>query len=356
MNKEPIVIGDMVAKIPLIQGGMGVGISLGGLAGAVARTGGIGIISSAQIGFREPDFDTNVREANIRAIKKEMKRARKIAPNGIVGFNIMVALKHYAEHVKAAVEAGADMIVSGAGLPTELPKLVGKARTKLAPIVSSVRSAAVILKYWDKKYNRIPDLLVIEGPEAGGHLGFSREELADIKGMNYQEEVIGIIDLKKQYEEKYDTPIPVAVGGGIYTSEDARECFLLGANAVQVATRFITTKECDADEAYKMAYVRAEKEDVTIIKSPVGMPGRALRNKLISRINAGERIPHSPCHSCVVTCNPSETPYCITDTLITAARGNVDEGLLFSGAKVWKQNKIETVEEVIHSIMGTCKK
>ena len=168
MEMKNIRIGEKITKIPLIQGGMGVGISLGRLAGAVAREGGIGIISSAQIGYREADFDRAPAEANLRAIESEMEKARSISPDGIIGFNVMTALKEHAAHVKAAVRAGADIIISGAGLPTDLPALTAGSRTKIAPIVSTDKSANVILKYWDRKYKRTADLVVIEGPEAGG--------------------------------------------------------------------------------------------------------------------------------------------------------------------------------------------
>ena len=170
-------IGDKITRFPLIQGGMGVGISLGRLAGSVAKEGGIGIISTAQIGYRDPEFDKNPAQANIRAIESEMKKARAISPDGIIGYNIMTALKEHAAHVKAAVKAGADIIICGAGLPTELPALTEGSQTKIAPIVSTDRSAKVILKYWDRKYRRTADLVVIEGPLAGGHLGFQKEEL-----------------------------------------------------------------------------------------------------------------------------------------------------------------------------------
>ncbi|MFV0361994.1 MAG: NAD(P)H-dependent flavin oxidoreductase [Suipraeoptans sp.] len=350
MKLNPLRLGDLEVKVPIIQGGMGVGVSLGGLAGTVAKAGGVGIISSAQIGFREQDFDNNVQEANIRAISHEFSKAREIAPNGVIGFNIMVALKDYAQHVRSAVSAGADIIVSGAGLPTELPKIVGSAKTKLAPIVSTIKSANVILKYWDRKYNRIPDLLVIEGPRAGGHLGFSKEELHNIENMNYDTEVCGIIEAKKVYEDKYGKKIPTALGGGIESKEDADKAFSLGVDAIQVATRFITTKECDASHKYKEAYIKAGKEDVVITKSPVGMPGRAIRNEFLRRVENGETIPHSPCHACLARCKPNDIPYCITDTLVAAAKGNIDEGLLFCGENVYKQNKIETVEEVIKSL------
>ena len=232
MEIQPLKIGTKMAKVPVIQGGMGVGISLGNLAGAVAKEGGIGIISAAQPGFKEKDFEKNPLEANLRAVKSEYEKARKLAPNGIIGFNLMVAMEHYEEYVHAVVEAGADLIVSGAGLPTELPKYVGESDILLAPIVSTAKSANVILKYWDKKYHRIPDLVVIEGPLAGGHLGFHEEQL-EAYGIDagaedyvkcrtsYEKEIIAIMQVIHTFSEKYGKKIPVAIGGGIHDSESA---------------------------------------------------------------------------------------------------------------------------------------
>jgi len=348
---KPLKMGNIEAKVPVIQGGMGIGISLGGLAGAVALEGGIGIISAAQIGYREPDFDTNTKAANLRAIKKEYEIARNIAPEGVIGFNLMVAMRHYEDYVRAAVEAGADLIVSGAGLPTDLPEIVGDAQVKLAPIVSTEKSAKVILKYWDKKYKRIPDLLVIEGPLAGGHLGFAREKLEKFEEpAAYAGEVKRILAVVRDYEKLYGKKIPTALGGGIDTPEAVRDAFSLGADAVQAATRFVTTEECDADIRYKESYIKARKEDIIIVKSPVGMPGRAINNEMIRRVAAGEKIPHSPCHRCLHQCNPAQIPYCITDALIHAAKGEVEDALLFCGANAYKADKIETVKEVIDDL------
>lgn len=351
MKTAPLVMGNIRAEVPVIQGGMGVGISLGGLAGAVAREGGIGIISAAQIGFKEPDFDRNALEANLRAIPKEYDKAREAAPHGVIGFNIMVAMRHYEAYVRAAIEAGADLIISGAGLPTELPKIAGDSEVKLAPIVSTDKSAQVILKYWDRKYKRVPDLLVIEGPKAGGHLGFTREQLELFGGDSYDAEILRIMDTVKGYEDKYDQKIPVALAGGIETSDQAAHAFSLGADAIQVASRFVTTEECDADIRYKEAYLGAGKEDIVIVKSPVGMPGRAIRNAFMERVLSGERIPHSPCHGCLHKCSPDEIPYCITEALIHAARGEVEDALLFCGANAYKADRIETVKEVIDSLL-----
>ena len=280
MNEiKPLVIGDLTVDKPVIQGGMGVGISLHRLAGAVAKAGGVGLISAAQIGFTEPDFAEHPEEANARAIHKELKLAREIAPDGVIGFNIMVATRHYDRWVKEAVKAGADIIVSGAGLPVTLPEHVKEAyeemggeperRVKLAPIVSTAKSANVICRLWDRKYHMAPDLVVIEGPLAGGHLGFSLEQLsqygADTKDVPatydraaYDEEIKAILKVVKGFGDKYGVKIPVVVAGGIYTHEDLLHQLELGADGVQVATRFVTTEECDAPLVYKGACIQAK--------------------------------------------------------------------------------------------------
>lgn len=343
-------VGEKEVRLPLIQGGMGVGISLGNLAGAVAAEGGVGIISTAQIGFREPDFDRNPEAANRRAIEKEMKRARDISPEGIIGCNIMVALRDYEDHVKASAAAGADLIISGAGLPAELPRLVQGSRTKIAPIVSTEKSAKVILKYWERKFRRTADLVVIEGPEAGGHLGFGREALEHYTEAVYMEEMKRIVDVVRGYERKFDKKIPVAAAGGIYDREDVERVMRTGVDGVQVASRFVTTKECDADIRYKEAYIHASKEDIVIVQSPVGMPGRAILNPFMKCVMLGEKVSHTACHRCLAKCNPAEIPYCITDALIAAAEGRIEEALLFCGAKAYKAERIETVKEVVESL------
>lgn len=343
---KSLVIGNLRAEVPVIQGGMGVGVSLSSLAGAVAAEGGIGVISTAQIGYREPDFDSDPIGANLRAIKTEIRKAREIAKGGILGVNIMVATRKYEAYVKAAVEAGIDLIISGAGLPMDLPKLVGAAKTKLAPIVSSVKSAQVIMRYWWKKYSRLPDAVIIEGPLAGGHLGFHKDQLADIDGLHYDDEVQAIIDKVNEMAAEHETDIPVIMAGGVYTREDMEHYLNMGASGVQVATRFVTTYECDADEAYKQSYIDAKKEDIVIVRSPVGMPGRAILNPFMKRAKEG-RISHGKCHLCVSTCKPDETPYCITDALVNAVEGKVDDGLLFCGANAYRATKLEHVKDIM---------
>ncbi|MFA9465912.1 MAG: NAD(P)H-dependent flavin oxidoreductase [Velocimicrobium sp.] len=351
MGYKPLKIGNLTATIPIIQGGMGVGISLSSLAGAVAKEGGIGIISAAQIGFLEPDFDQNPLKSNLRAMEKEYKKAREIAPKGIIGFNIMVAMKHYEEYVRCAKRVGADLIISGAGLPTMLPDLVSDRSILIAPIVSTKKSAQVILKYWDRKYKRCPDLVVIEGPKAGGHLGFHREELSKYEEVSYDQEVLNIRGVIREYETKYQIKIPIVLAGGIDSDQEVSHAFCLGMDGVQVASRFVTTRECDASPKYKDAYLKAKKEDIVIVKSPVGMPGRAIRNLFLEKIEANEKEPITLCHQCLRSCNPVEIPYCITDALINAAKGDTDHALLFCGAHAYKQNKMETVKEVIESLM-----
>lgn len=343
---KPLIIGDLVAQVPLIQGGMGVGVSLSSLAGAVAAEGGIGVISTAQIGYRETDFDSDPIGANLRAIKTEIRKARKIAKEGILGVNIMVATRKYEEYVKAAVEAGIDLIISGAGLPMDLPKLVGSAKTKLAPIVSSVKSAQVIMRYWWKKYTRLPDAVIIEGPLAGGHLGFHKEQLEDIEGLHYDNEVRDIIGKVSETARAHGTQIPVIMAGGIYNRGDMEHYLEMGAAGVQVATRFVTTYECDASDAYKQSYIDAKKEDIVIVESPVGMPGRAILNAFMRKVKEGH-IPHGKCHLCISTCKPDETPYCITDALINAVEGKVEDGLLFCGANAYRATRMEHVKDIM---------
>lgn len=355
---KPLVIRDLTARIPVVQGGMGVGVSLANLAGNVAKCGGIGIISTAQIGYQEPEFDRNPIETNLKAIGKQIARAKEIAQGGIIGVNIMVATKKYEEYVKAAVKAGTDLIISGAGLPTMLPELVVKSKTKIAPIVSSIKSAAVICKLWDRKYKRCPDMVVIEGPKAGGHLGFSRETLETITQEQYEEEIKGIIKVAEEYGEKYDYHIPVVVAGGIYDGEDMKHALALGADGVQAATRFVTTYECDASEAYKQAYIDAGKEDIQLVKSPVGMPGRAIRNSFICHTQelSNAALEHTQgavekkgwkCHQCLEKCNQRDIPYCITDALINAVKGDLEHGLIFCGENAYRAEKLEHVSDIM---------
>lgn len=346
MELKPLKIGNLIAKIPVVQGGMGVGVSLSGLAGAVAKEGGVGIISTAQIGYKEDGFEADPIGTNLRAIETEVKKARAIAPKGIIGVNIMVATRQYEEYVKAAVKAGVDLIISGAGLPMTLPELTKGFATRLAPIVSSLKSVQVIWKYWEKKYNVAPDMVVIEGPKAGGHLGFSYEQLQDIPGLNFEEEIKKIINFVKENAARIGKEISVVVAGGIYDRKDAERAIELGADGVQMATRFVTTHECDASMEYKQSYIDAKEEDIIIVKSPVGMPGRAIKNPFMDKAALGQ-VPHGKCHLCISTCKPAETPYCITEALVNAVTGNTENALLFCGTNAYRATKLESVADIM---------
>ena len=351
MELSSLIIGDLVAKVPIIQGGMGVGVSLSSLAGAVAREGAIGVISAAQPGYLEDDFSSNPLTANLRSLGNHIKKAKEISNNGIIGVNIMCASKDYEEYVKCAIDNGADLIISGAGLPTDLPKLVEGYNIKIAPIVSPPKSASVILKMWDRRYGRTADMVVIEGPKAGGHLGFSNESLEEYESKDYDKEVLEIIEIVKEYENKYNKKIPVVFAGGVFDRKDIDHYISLGCSGVQMATRFVATEECDADINFKMAYINSKKEDIVIVKSPVGLPGRAINNKFMKDkklIN----VKITKCYKCLKKCNMADIPYCITGALVRAVKGDIDNSLVFCGENAYRLNKIITVKELIKELIN----
>jgi nitronate monooxygenase len=347
---KELKIGDLHIKLPIIQGGMGVGVSLAGLASAVANQGGVGTIAAAGIGMFEPDFSTNYLEANIRALKKEIRKARALA-DGIIGVNIMVALSNYADLAKAAIEEEIDIIFSGAGLPFSLPSFLNKdSKTKLVPIVSSGRAAGIIAKKWLDKYNYLPDAVVVEGPKAGGHLGFKEENLIDPL-YDLEKLIPEVIAALKPFEAKTNKCIPVIAAGGIYTGGDIHKFIEMGAAGVQMGSRFVSTVECDASLKFKQAYIDSNEQDMVIIKSPVGMPGRAIRNKFIDDINRGERKPFRCPHHCIITCDFKNAPYCIALALINAQKGLLDEGFAFAGANAYRAKEIIPVKELIKKII-----
>ena len=346
MKLQSINLDGLIAPIPIVQGAMGIGVSGSELVAAVANEGGIGMISGVNIGYREPDFSDHTIEANQRALVREIKRAKRLAPKGIIGLNLLVAMNQYQELAQAAVREGIDLIVSGAGLPLELPGFVKGTRTRIAPIVSSGKAAGLILRYWKRHYNMTADMIVVEGTEAGGHLGYSREVLQSPDKPMLMDTVKDVIEAVKPFRDSFHKMIPVIAGGGIYSGADIAECILAGADGVQMATRFVATEECDADIAFKEAYVHAEKEDIVIINSPVGMPGRALNNSFIKKIaEHGDDI--KSCFGCLKGCNPKVAPYCISKALIHAVTGNIEKGLVFVGSNAYRVKKIVSVKELI---------
>lgn len=346
---KELIIGNLRARTPIVQGGMGIGISLSGLASAVANEGGVGVISAAGIGMLEADYYSNYLEANVRALRKEIQKARELT-KGIIGVNIMVAMSNFEELVKTAIEEGIDVIFAGAGLPLNLPQFLTNAcKTKIVPIVSSGRAARIIAKRWFEKYQYVPDAIVVEGPMAGGHLGFSLEQIDD-SAFALENIVVDVINEMKVFEESAAKPIPVIAAGGIYTGADIYKFIKLGAAGVQMATRFVTTDECDASDGFKNTYIEAKKEDIGIIQSPVGLPGRAIVNQFIRDIRSGAKKPFKCPYHCIRTCDYKNSPYCISIALMNAKKGNMQNGFAFAGANAYRAEKILSVRELISTL------
>lgn len=345
-------LGNRELALPLIQGGMGVGVSMGGLAGAVAAEGAMGTLSTADAGWNEPDFAAHPQQANLRALRREVQRAKRLAAGaGLVAVNAMVATRQYADSVRTALEAGADAIVSGAGLPLELPALAEGFEALLAPIVSGPRAAQLIFRTWAKRYGRVPDFVVLEGCQAGGHLGFEEADLLSGRCTPLSRLIPEVLAALRPFEEKFGRAIPLFCAGGVATGAEMARCTRLGAAGAQLATRFIATEECDASQGYKDVLLAARPEDLRIIHSPVGMPGRAVNSPLVQRLAAGMRQPPAHCSGCIKSCRPAETPFCITHALIEAVKGNWEEGLFFSGSRVDLVDRMRTVPDLIDELM-----
>jgi len=342
-------IGNLKVNIPVIQGGMGIGVSLSGLAAAVANEGGVGVISAVGVGMFEKDYGRNFIEANIRSLKREINIARE-KTKGIIGVNIMVALTNFSDLVKTSIAEKADIIFSGAGLPLNLPSYLSHdSVTKLVPIVSSGRAAQIICKKWKEAYNYLPDAIVVEGPKAGGHLGFKADQLDD-PDFALEKLIPEVVQEVKHFEEKYNVSIPVIAAGGIFTGSDMKEIMDLGAAGVQLGTRFVTTHECDASMEFKQTYINSTEQDIEIIKSPVGMPGRAIHNGFIEKINRGEKRPVKCPYKCLKTCDVEKTPYCIFAALVNAVKGNFFNGYAFAGTNAWRTSKIISVKETFDAL------
>ena len=345
-------LGNRELALPLIQGGMGVGVSMGGLAGAVAAEGAMGTLSTADAGWNEPDFAAHPQQANLRALRREVQRAKRLAAGaGLVAVNAMVATRQYADSVRTALAAGAAAIVSGAGLPLELPALAEGFEALLAPIVSGPRAAQLICRTWAKRYGRVPDFVVLEGCQAGGHLGFEEADLLSGRCAPLSRLIPEVLAALRPFEEKFGRAIPLFCAGGVATGAEMARCTRLGAAGAQLATRFIATEECDAGQGYKDVLLAARPEDLRIIHSPVGMPGRAVNSPLVQRLAAGMRQPPAHCSGCIKSCRPAETPFCITHALIEAVKGNWEEGLFFSGSRVDLVDRMRTVPDLIDELM-----
>jgi nitronate monooxygenase len=344
-----IRIGDLAIAVPIIQGGMGVGISLSGLASAVANEGGVGVISSAGLGLLYRELSENFLEASILGLKEEIRKAREKTV-GVIGVNVMVAMTNFADMIRTSISEKVDIIIAGAGLPLDLPSFLKKGSvTKLVPIVSSARAAKIICEKWKSTYNYLPDAVIVEGPKAGGHLGFKEDQITNTD-YSLEKLVPEIVSELKVFEEKYDTAIPLIAAGGIYTGQDIRDIMELGAAGVQMGTRFVTTDECDASVAFKQSYIDAEEKDIEIIRSPVGMPGRAILSNFIQKVRDGKKQPKKCPFKCIKTCDISKSPYCIIVALINALKGNFENGYAFAGVNAFSATKIISVKEVFQSL------
>ena len=350
---RPLKIGNYTVPYPLIQGGMGVRISAGRLAGNVAKCGGIGIVAAAGIGANSTFYNgRNYYVADCQAFKEELRKAREIAPHGIIGVNVMVALADYEELVKAAVAGGAQVIICGAGLPMSLPELTaGNPEVALVPIVSSLRAAQLITKKWFKSYQRLPDAVVVEDPDtAGGHLGEKMENI----GTGEYDQYETVRQVKAYFRSEHDVAVPIIAAGGVWDRTDLEHALAQGADGVQMASRFVCTEECDADDAFKQQYLECKREDIGLIMSPAGLPGRVIK-KNFDNIRAYDMDQHTICRmACLKKCTYKESGerFCIVGALDRAQRGDVDTGLLFCGTNAWKADKITTVQAIFDELFG----
>ncbi len=349
MTFPKLIIGDLVAKVPIIQGGMGIGVSLSSLAAAVANQGGVGVIAAAGIGVCGADSDLGYLESSINTLRDEIRKAKENS-KGVLGVNIMVALTNFADMVRTSISEGIDIILSGAGLPLDLPKYLKEGvNTKLVPIISSAKAARIICKRWLTRYNMLPDAFVVEGPLAGGHLGFSAEQLDDPR-YSLEKIIPEVVEAVSLFERENGIKIPVIAAGGNYTGADILEFLKLGAAGVQMGTRFVATHECDADIEFKKAYVNAKEEDLIIINSPIGLPGRAIRNDFIESIQKGLKKPFKCPYHCISSCNCTDSPYCIAMALSNARKGKLKGGFAFAGRNAYRVDQIVSVKELMESL------
>ncbi|MBI4688117.1 MAG: nitronate monooxygenase [Nitrospirae bacterium] len=343
-------IGDLTIYPPIIQGGMGVRVSRSGLAAAVANEGCVGTIAGVGLGRFEDLPRSEFEAVNNDALRIEIRKAREMS-KGIIGVNLMVALSNYESLVRTAVDENIDLIISGAGLPLELPKFVEKKHVKLIPVVSSVRAFKIICDKWKRNFSRLPDAVIVEGSKAGGHIGYDFHEVVENRAPGLDELMIEIL----KFAGSFEPVIPVIAAGGIFDGRDIAHFLKIGASGVQIGTRFVCTDECDAHDNFKRAYLNAKKEDLLIIKSPVGMPGRVIKSRFVDDIKHGKTSPTSCKYRCLKTCDPQTTPYCIAKALTNAAEGRLDEGFVFAGSNAYRCTEIVPVKKLIQDLIAETK-
>ncbi|QKF64439.1 nitronate monooxygenase [Campylobacter corcagiensis] len=358
---KSIKIGKHEIQYPIFQGGMGLGISWDRLAGNVSLNGALGIISSVGTGYYE-DRKYSKKEINSKPLGSEnfystqglnaiITNARKICGQAPIGVNIMCACNDYGRMVVDACEAGFNIIVSGAGLPTNLPEFTQKFKdVALVPIVSSAKALKIICKRWKQRYDRLPDAVVLEGPLSGGHQGFTYEQCLDPE---FQlEKLIPVV--KEEIKNWGDFPLIAA--GGIWDKNDIEKAISLGADGVQMGTRFIGTFECDAADEFKEIILNATKDDIKLISSPVGYPARGVQTNLLDLVSKKEGPKIQCISNCVTPCErgkgAKKVGYCIADRLYDAYAGKKESGLFFSGANGYRLNEIISVKELISKLVN----
>lgn len=346
----PLRIGDLEVPVPIVQGGMAVGISLSGLASAVAREGGVGVIAATAIGMTEDDYFQNGREANARALTREIRRFRE-AVTGVLGINIMMAADDFDNLLNVCVREKVDIVFLGAGLPIRgIPVArLREAGVKVVPIVSSARAARLIFSYWQKTYSDLPDAVVVEGPLAGGHLGFAAADLEN-KENRLENLVPAVVRELAAYREPNGPAIPVIAAGGVYTGRDIHRFLRMGAAGVQMGTRFVATNECDAADGFKQAFVSASEKSIRIIESPVGLPGRALDGEFFERLKNRAAGSTRCVWKCLKSCGAEKAHYCISLALNAARKGDLRRGFAFAGANAYRVDQIVPVHNLVRSL------
>lgn len=360
MSFKSIKIGKHIIEKPIVQGGMGVGISWDQLAGNVSKEGGLGVISAVGTGYYEDKAYSKklvsgrpLSEANFyspEALDKIIKNARKICGDKPLAVNILYAMSDYGRVVKDACESGANIIITGAGLPTNMPEFTeGFADVALVPIVSSAKALKIICKRWQKRYDKLPDAIVVEGPKSGGHQGFTYEQCK--LDENQLENIVGpVVEEAKKWGN-----IPVIAAGGVWNKDDIELMLSLGASGVQMGTRFIGTYECDAHENFKNVLINSKKEDIQLMASPVGYPAQGVVTNLTHLIEKRDAPAIKCISNCVAPCNRGEEAkavgFCIADRLSDAYQGNLETGLFFSGTNGYRLDKLISVKELMDKLI-----
>jgi nitronate monooxygenase len=349
-NLKPLVIGDLEFKIPIVQGGMGIKVSTSSLVSAVANAGAMGTLSGLGLGYGDPENLTDYEKASINGLAKEIRKTKALSKEAF-GVNILVAASNYKDLVLTSCKEKIDFIVSGAGLPLILPELVDDSNIKLIPIVSSARALNLIVSKWVKKYSKLPDAVIVEGPLAGGHLGYSLNDLLNNKVSSLEKITSEVINLISEVESRYNKKIPVIPAGGIFDGKDIAKFLKMGASGVQLGSRFVVTSECSVPDSFKDLYIEAKEKDVEYIDSPVGMPGRVIKTKLSSEVSEGKKEKFNCSYKCLRSCNPNSAKFCIAQALFNASQGLIDKSIVFAGSTVSKINKKTSVNELLNSLV-----